>query len=59
MLMLFSYGKVLINESFYDRHEIKSSIHKLLKAGHSFMLKAPRRYGKTSLIKQTLFDINN
>lgn len=58
MLMLFPYGKVVTNESFYDRHEIKSSIHKLLKAAQSFMLKAPRRYGKTSLIKQTLLDIN-
>ncbi len=56
--MLFPYGKVVINEAFYDRHEIRTSIYKLLKASQSFMLKAPRRYGKTSLIKQTLLDID-
>jgi len=56
--MLFPYGKVVTNESFYDRHEIRNTIHHLLKGVQSFMLKAPRRYGKTSLIKQTLLDID-
>ncbi|QOP46805.1 AAA family ATPase [Sulfurimonas paralvinellae] len=56
--MLFPYGKVVTNESFYDRHEIRNTIHQLLKGTQSFTLKAPRRYGKTSLIKQTLLDIN-
>ena len=56
--MLFPYGKVVTNESFYDRHEIRNTIRHLLKGAQSFMLKAPRRYGKTSLIKQTLLDID-
>ncbi len=56
--MLFPYGKVVTNESFYDRHEIRNTIRYLLKGVQSFMLKAPRRYGKTSLIKQTLLDID-
>ena len=55
--MLFPYGKVVTNESFYDRHEIRKTVHRLLKSAQSFMLKAPRRYGKTSLIKQSLLDI--
>ena len=56
--MLFPYGKVVTNESFYDRHEMRTTIRHLLRGVQSFMLKAPRRYGKTSLIKQTLLDIN-
>jgi len=54
--MLFHYGKVVTNKVFYDRHEIRNTIQHLLKGVQSFMLKAPRRYGKTSLIKQTLLD---
>ena len=56
--MQFPYGKVVTNESFYDRHEIRGTIHQLLNGVQSFMLKAPRRYGKTSLIKQTLLDVD-
>ena len=56
--MLFPYGKVVTNESFYDRHEIRTTINHLLKGVQSFMLKAPRRFGKTSLIKQTLLDLD-
>jgi AAA+ ATPase superfamily predicted ATPase len=52
--MLFAYGRVVTGKYFFDRKKMRRDISKLINSGQSFMLKAPRRYGKTSLIKQTL-----
>ena len=52
--MLFSYGRVVTGKLFYDRTKTKAEILKYVKSGQSFMLKAPRRYGKTSLLKHLL-----
>jgi len=52
--MLFQYGKAVSGNFFYDRNRAQAEVKKLLKSKQSFMLKAPRRYGKTSLIKQVL-----
>ncbi|MDD5203334.1 MAG: ATP-binding protein [Sulfurimonas sp.] len=56
--MLFAYGRVVTGKYFYDRTKMRSDIKKLIDGGQSFMLKAPRRYGKTSLIKQLLQNDN-
>lgn len=52
--MLFRYGSAVTGKYFYDRSEIQNKIATLLVGGQSFMLKAPRRYGKTSLLKNVL-----
>ncbi len=49
--MLFSYGRVVSGEQFYDRKNMQKKVLSFVQAGQSFMLKAPRRYGKTSLLK--------
>jgi len=52
--MLFRYGSAVTGKYFYDRIQMSKKITPLLVGGQSFMLKAPRRYGKTSLLKQIL-----
>jgi len=52
--MLFRYGNAVTGKYFYDRNSIRKKITPLLVGGQSFMLKAPRRYGKTSLLKHIL-----
>ena len=56
--MLFQYGKVVTGSHFYDRKEMQKKVLNFLKSGQSFMLKAPRRYGKTSLIKEVMRENN-
>ena len=52
--MLFNYGRVVTGTHFFDRKDIQKKVLAFLIAGQSFMLKAPRRYGKTSLIKEVM-----
>jgi hypothetical protein len=52
--MLFRYGSAVTGKYFYDRTVIQKEIGNLVSGGQSFMLKAPRRYGKTSLLKNML-----
>jgi len=52
--MLFKYGTVATGRYFYDRSKMQREIEFFLKGGQSFMIKAPRRYGKTSLIENCL-----
>lgn len=52
--MLFSYGSVVTGNLFYDRKEMQKSVEDFVEAKQAFMLKAPRRFGKTSLIKHVL-----
>ena len=56
--MLFQYGKVVTGSHFYDRKEMQKKVLNFLKSGQSFMVKAPRRYGKTSLIKEVMRENN-
>ncbi len=49
--MLFSYGRVVSGSQFYDRQVMQDKVLYLVNNMQSFMLKAPRRYGKTSLLK--------
>lgn len=52
--MLFRYGRVVTGRYFYDRNKMQRELQFLIDGGQSFMLKAPRRYGKTSLLKHLL-----
>lgn len=54
--MLFKHGVVVTGEYFYDRKKMKTRVKSFLLKNQSFMLKAPRAYGKTSLIKQVLLE---
>ncbi|MDF1880305.1 ATP-binding protein [Sulfurimonas sp. MAG313] len=53
--MLFQYGKPVTGTLFYDRKILRDTTKDFITLEQSFMLKAPRRFGKTSLIKQ-VFD---
>jgi hypothetical protein len=53
--MLFSYGRAVEGKYFYDRAQIQKELSLFIEMKQSFMLKAPRRYGKTSLIKHLFF----
>ncbi|SMP85898.1 Predicted ATPase, AAA+ ATPase superfamily [Epsilonproteobacteria bacterium SCGC AD-308-P11] len=56
--MLFKYGKAVTGDLFYDRTSMQKKVKQYIKAEQSFMLKGPRRYGKTSLIKHVFKDSN-
>lgn len=55
--MLFTVGKPVTGDDFFDRTKIIVNVKRLLSDRQDFMIKAPRRYGKTSLIKQALMSI--
>jgi AAA+ ATPase superfamily predicted ATPase len=52
--MLFIYGRTVSGKQFYDRSNMQKAVRSHLKSAQSFMLKAPRRFGKTSLIKHVM-----
>jgi AAA+ ATPase superfamily predicted ATPase len=54
--MMFEYGKPVHGKNFFDRTEMKKKIKSFIENGADFMIKAPRRYGKTSLIVEMLGD---
>ena len=51
----FKYGKEVSGEAFYDRQEVSETLYRRLADGSSnVVMYAPRRYGKTSLVKKVL-----
>jgi len=56
---MFKVGMVVTGENFYDRTKSLKKIKNYLNEKQHFMLKAPRRYGKSSLVEQSLLNINN
>jgi len=56
--MLFQYGKPVTGEYFYDRRTMRALVADQLRNKQNFMIKAPRRYGKTSIVKQELQGID-
>lgn len=54
---MFRVGKPVTGENFYDRTTMLKEVKLLITSRQDFMIKAPRRYGKTSLIKQALTDV--
>ncbi len=53
---MFNTGKPVTGKDFYDRSAMVKNVQKMLSNGQSFIIKGPRRYGKTSLIMQVLAD---
>ena len=51
---MFNTGKPVTGSGFYDRTVMLGQIKNMLENKQDFMIKAPRRYGKTSLIKESL-----
>jgi AAA+ ATPase superfamily predicted ATPase len=49
---MFNVGRPVTGEHFYDRAKMVKNLVNFIKNGQDVMIKAPRRYGKTSLIKQ-------
>ncbi|MBN1761311.1 MAG: hypothetical protein JW863_23510, partial [Chitinispirillaceae bacterium] len=55
----FFYGRTVSGSAFIDREEEITEITSSLKRGQSVILFSPRRYGKTSLIKQVFADLES
>jgi uncharacterized protein len=55
----FRYGKVVTTPYFTGRINEIEEITATLQAGNNVILSGPRRYGKTSLIKEVLKNINS
>lgn len=53
----FRYGKIVSGEFFYDRTEELKRIKDTLSGGNNLVLYAPRRYGKSSLVKKALSEL--
>ena len=55
MLNPFKYGREVSGRQFYDRQEAFDSLYSKLAGGSAnVVMYAPRRYGKTSLVKKVL-----
>ncbi len=55
----FKFGKEVSGKQFYDREEAFQSLYRKLSGGSSnVVMYAPRRYGKTSLVKRVLAKFN-
>ncbi len=54
--MMFKVGKPVTGNDFFDRTKMITDVRRLIVDRQDFMMKAPRRYGKTSLIKHVLLD---
>ena len=53
----FKYGKVAENECFIDRNEDRKMLKNLLYSGNNVILMSPRRWGKSSLVKQSMKEL--
>lgn len=51
---MFVVGNPVTGKNFYDRTKMIRELKSLFEINQNFMVKAPRRYGKTSLVKETL-----
>ena len=55
MVNPFKYGREVSGRQFYDRQEAFDSLYAKLAGGSAnVVMYAPRRYGKTSLVKKVL-----
>ena len=53
----FVYGELAENENFVDRIEDRNKLRTFLQNGISVMLISPRRWGKSSLVRQTMKEL--
>ncbi len=55
----FKFGSIVSGEFFYNREEELLRIVQTLAGGNNITLYAPRRYGKSSLVKKALKELHN
>ena len=55
----FIYGELAENENFIDRVEDRKKLKSFLRNGISVMLISPRRWGKSSLVRQTMKELQS
>ena len=48
---MFKVGKPVTGKDFFDRSKMLKTVKQQIINDQDFMIKAPRRYGKTSLVK--------
>jgi len=54
----FMYGKIVTGKHFFDRVDELKRILDTLEGGNNLVLYAPRRYGKSSLVKRAFCGSN-
>ena len=55
----FRFGSIVSGEHFYNRDEELLRLKQTLSGGNNITLYAPRRYGKSSLVKKVLDELSN
>ena len=55
----FVYGELAENENFIDRTEDRKKLGTFLRNGVNVMLISPRRWGKSSLVRQTMKELTS
>ena len=55
----FKFGYIVSGDFFYNREEELLRIKQTLSGGNNVTLYAPRRYGKSSLVKKALKELEN
>ncbi len=55
----FQFGRLSAQDRFTDRDDERKELKKLISSGTHVWLFSPRRYGKTSLIKQVFKELKN
>jgi len=55
----FKFGNIVYGDYFYNREDELLRIKRVLSDGNNITLYAPRRYGKTSLVKKALAELEN
>ncbi len=55
----FKFGNVVSGDYFYNREDDLLRIKQVLSSGNNITLYAPRRYGKTSLVKKALNELSS
>ncbi len=53
----FKFGSIVSGDYFYNREEDLLRIKQILSGGNNVTLYAPRRYGKSSLVKKALSEL--
>ena len=55
----FKFGSIVSGDYFYNREDELLRIKQILSGGNNVTLYAPRRYGKSSLVKKALSELKN
>lgn len=54
----FKFGSIVSGDYFYNREEVLERVKHTLTGGNNIALYAPRRYGKSSLVKKALDELS-